>query len=189
MLHTHFILQPNFVHRLMKFLVEAVDWYYRHLRTWADDIDGGYVQYIGSGWMDKKIIGHLSNDAALLCSPEIYDEFAFPYESELIKKFSAVFYHVHNEKMHFIPKLAKLPGMKLLEVSNDPKMPGTLEDLDRIFAETGTANLMLHGTSDQVRSCIDHLKGRNVFLQITCQDRKEAEDIIGFVRNHSRKKS
>ncbi len=184
-----FILQSDFVHRLMKFLVDAIDWYYRHLRTWADDIDGGNVQYIGSGWMDKKIIGHLSNDAALLCSPEIYDEFAFPYESELIKKFSAVFYHVHNEKMHFIPKLAQLPGLKLLEVSNDPKTPGTLEDLDRIFAETGSANLMLSGTSDQVRACIDQLKERNVFLQVTCQDRKDAEDIVSFVRSHSRKTS
>jgi hypothetical protein len=183
-----FILQPDFVHRLMKFLVGATDWYYRRLRTWTDDIDGGNVQYIGSGWMDKKIIGHLSNDAALLCSPEIYDEFGFPYEAKLIENFNGVFYHVHNEKMHFIPKLAQLSEMKLLEVSNDPKTPCTLENLDHIFASTGSANLMLHGISDQVRSCIDQLKERNVFLQVTCQDRKDAEDIIGLVRNHSRKK-
>ena len=183
-----FILQPDFVHRIMKFLVEAIDWYYRQLRTWADEIDGGYVQYIGSGWMNKNIIGHLSNDSALLCSPEIYDEFAFPYESELVEKFCGVYYHVHNEKMHFIPQLAQLPGMTLLEVSNDPRTPGTLEDLDRIFAATGSANLMLHGTSDQVRSCIDQLKERNVFLQVTCQDRNDAEDVIAFVRRHSGEK-
>lgn len=184
-----FILLPDFVHRLMQFLVEAIDWYYRHLQKWADEIDGGNVQYIGSGWMDKNIIGHLSNDAALLCSPEIYDEFAFPYEVELVKKYSGVFYHVHNEKMHFIPKLAQLPGLKLLEVSNDPRTPGTLEDLDRIFAATGSANLMLHGSSDQVRSNIDQLKARNVFLQVTCHDRKDAEDIIGLVRKHSGEKN
>lgn len=180
-----FILQPDFVHRLMKFLVDAIDWYYRHLQNWADDIDGGNVQYISSGWMDKNVIGHLSNDAALLCSPEIYDEFAFPYEAELVEKFNGVFYHVHNERMHFIPKLAQLPGMTLLEVSNDPKTPGTLEDLDRIFAATGSANLMLHGTSDQVRSNIERLKERNVFAQVTCQDEKDAVDIIGLVRKHS----
>ncbi|MCU0645707.1 MAG: hypothetical protein MUC94_15795 [bacterium] len=180
-----FILQPEFIHRLMKFLVDVIDWYYRHLQKWADDIDGGSVQYIGGGWMDKNIIGHLSNDAALLCSPEIYDAFAFPYEVELAKKYRGVFYHVHNERMHFIPQLVQLPGLKLLEVSNDPRTPGTLEDLDRIFAATGSANLMLHGTSDQVRSCIDQLKTRNVFLQVTCQDQKDAEDIIGFVRKHS----
>ena len=183
-----FILQPEFVHRLMKFLVDAIDWYYRHLQTWTDDIDGGNVQYIGSGWMDKNIIGHLSNDAALLCSPEIYEEFAFPYESELVEKFNGVFYHVHNERMHFIPKLAQLPGMTLLEVSNDPKTIGTLDDLDRIFAATGSANLMLHGTSDLVRANIDQLKARNVFLQATCQDQKDAEDVIAFVRKHSGEK-
>jgi len=186
-LFTDFILQPDFVHRLMKFLVDAIDWYYRHLQAWADDIDEGNVQYIGSGWMDRNIIGHLSNDAALLCSPEIYDEFAFPYEAKLVKKFSGVFYHVHNEKMHFIPKLVNLPGLKLLEVSNDPRTLGTLEDLDRIFAETGSSNLMLHASSDQVRVCIDHLKERNVFLQVTCQDRKDADDVVLFVRRHSQK--
>jgi hypothetical protein len=99
-----------------------------------------------------------------------------------------VFYHVHNEKMHFVPKLAQLPGMTLLEVSNDPKIPGTLENLDQIFAATGSANLMLHGTSDEVRSCIDQLKARNVFLQVTCQDRKDAQDIIGLVRSYSKRK-
>lgn len=183
-----FILQPEFVHRLMKFLVEAIDWYYRYLRTWADDIDGGYIHYVGSGWLDNRIIGHLSNDAALLCSPEIYDEFAFPYEVDLVEKYGGVYYHVHNEKMHYVPKLAQLPGLALLEVSNDPKTIGTLEDLDRIFAATGTANLMLHGTSDQVRSNIEQLKDRNVYLQVTCQDEKDAEDIIGFVRKHSGEK-
>ncbi|MCI0496519.1 hypothetical protein L0Z72_16065 [candidate division KSB1 bacterium] len=180
-----FILQPDFVHRLMKFLVDAIDWYYRHLQKWADDIDGGSVQYIGSGWLDKKIIGHLSNDAALLCSPEIYNEFAFPYEAGLVQKFAGVFYHVHNEKMHFVPKLTQLPGLKLLEVSNDPKTISTLEDLDRIFAATGSVNLMLHGTSDQVRSNIEQLKERNIFLQVTCQDQKDAEDVIALVRTNS----
>ncbi len=185
-LYTDFILQPEFVHRIMKFLVDAIAWYYHHLCNWADTIKGGYVFYIGSGWMDSNIIGHLSNDTALLCSPEIYDEFGFPYEAALAKKYSGVFYHVHNEKLHFVPQVAQLPGMTLLEVSNDPRTPGALEDLDRIFAATGSAKLLLHGTSDQVRKSITQLKERNVFLQVTCRDRKDAEDIVAFVRNHSK---
>jgi hypothetical protein len=185
-LYLDFILRPEFVHRLMKFLAEAIPWYYRQLSSWADDIGGGHVFYFGGGWMDKEVIGHISNDAAMLCSPEVYDEFGFPYEAELAKKYRGVFYHVHNEKLHFVPRVAQLPGMTMLEVSNDPKTPGALDDLDRIFAATGSANLMLRGTADEVRASIDRLKERNVFLQVSCRDRAEAKDIIALVRDRSK---
>jgi len=185
-LYVDFVLQPDFVHRIMKFLVQAIPWYYRHLSGWADSIDGGHVFYMGSGWMDKHVLGHLSNDAAMLCSPKIYDEFGFPYEAELVKKYGGVFYHVHNEKLHFVPRVAQLPRMSLLEVSNDPRTPGALADLDRIFAATGSVNLMLYGTGDQVRASIDQLKKRNVFLHVSCRDLKEAQDIVAFVRDRSK---
>ncbi len=185
-LFADFIQQPEFVHRLMKFLVRAIDWYYRHLLTWADKIDGGYVFHIGSGWMGPNFLGHLSNDAAMLCSPQIYEEFGYPYEAELVKKYDGAFYHVHNQKLHFVSKVAELPDLALLEVSNDPKTPNALEDLARIFSATGSVNLMLQGTSAQVRSCIDALQERNVFLQVTCQDRNDGEDIVAFVRGHSK---
>jgi len=185
-LFTDFILQPDFVHRLMKFLAKAIDWYYRHLCDWADEIDGGFVQYIGNGWMGPNFIGHLSNDVAMLCSTQIYEEFGFPYEIELTKKYNGSFYHVHNEKLHFVPKVAELSGLRLLEISNDPKTRLALDDVERIFSMSGIANLMLHGTSDQVRNHVDKLKTRNIFLQVSCEDRKDAEDIIALVRDRSR---
>lgn len=188
-LFSDFLLNPEWVHRLMKFLVRAIDWYFHQLCLWADKIDGGYIYYIGSGWIPGNCIGHLSNDAAMLCAPAIYDKFGFPYEVELTQNYDSVFYHVHNEKLHFVPKVATIPGLALLEVTNDPKTPGSLEDLPRVFAATGTTNLMLSGTSDQVRTHIDELKQRNIFLQVSCLDRKDAEDIIGFVRRHSRENS
>jgi hypothetical protein len=185
-LYLDFLLRPEFVRRLMKFLVQAIPWYYGQLSSWADDIGGGRVFYFGGGWMDKDVIGHLSNDAAMLCSPEVYDRFGFPYEAELAKRYGGVFYHVHNERLHFVPRVSQLKGMKMLEVSNDPKTPGALDDLDRIFGATGSANLMLHGTADEVRASIDRLKERNVFLQVSCRDRSEAKDIVAFVRDRSK---
>jgi hypothetical protein len=180
------MLRPDFVHRMMRFLVEAVTWYYRQLSSWADYVKGGHVFALGGAWMEKNVIGHLSNDAAMLCSPQVYEEFGFPYEVELAKEFVGVFYHVHNEKVHFVPQVAQLPGLRLLEVTNDPKTPGALDDLDRIFAATSSANLMLRGTADEVRASIDRLTERNVFLQVSCRDRTEAQDIIAFVRDRSR---
>ena len=42
-LFTDFLLQPGFCHQLLSYLVGAIRWYYAHLWSWADDIDGGRV--------------------------------------------------------------------------------------------------------------------------------------------------
>jgi hypothetical protein len=75
-------------------------------------------------------------------------------------------------------------------VTNDPKTPPALEDLPRVLAATGGAtggaNLMLYGTSDQVRAHIDELKSRNVLLSVACRDRADADDIVAFIRARSK---
>lgn len=184
-LFVDFLLQPTFAHCLMEFLVGAIHWYYSHLIAWADEIAGGHVFAMGNGWMADRCVGHLSNDAAMLCAPEVYEEFGFPYERRLAAKYDRVFYHVHNAKIHFLPRVAKLPGLAMLQVANDPATTPAIENLSRILAATGSANLMLHAESDQVRSCIDELKCRNVFLRVSCHDRSDAEDLIALVRDRS----
>lgn len=181
-----FILQPDFCHQLMNWLVQAIQWYFGHLLSWADNIEGGFVFYIGGGWMPPNTIGHLSNDTAMLCSPEVYDQFGYPYEVRLVEKYNSVFYHVHNEKMHYVPRLAALPHLAMLEISQDPKTIAPIDDLTRIFQSTGSANLMLSATSNQVRERIDELRARNVFLQVVCKDRADADDIVAFVRDRSK---
>lgn len=185
-LFSDFIADPDFAHRLMAFLVSAMCWYYDQVLGWADEIDGGHIFMYHSSWMRAKTIGHMTNDAAMLCGPRIYDTYGFPYERQLTERYVGALYHVHNQKLHFAPKVAQLPNLSLLEVTNDPKTPPALEDLPRVLASTGTANLMLYGTSDQVRAHISELKVRNVLLTITCRDRADAEDIVAFVRAESK---
>jgi hypothetical protein len=181
-----FLLRPDFVHVLLTEIVIAIQWYFSRLCSWTDQINGSHIFAYGTSWMPPGTIGHLSNDAAMLCSPEIYDEFGFPYEQKLFENYSQVLYHVHNEKLHFLPKLVELSGMALLEITNDPTVPPTIEDLERVLAVTGSANLMLTMTSDQVRDHLDELESRNIFLQVECQDRCDAEDIIAFIRDRSK---
>ncbi len=181
-----FVLNPQDVHQLMTFLVPAIKWYYGHLCNWADRIDSGYVMHLGNSWIGPGFLGHISNDAAFLCSAAIYQEFGFPYEYALVKDFKNVLYHVHNEKMQFVPQVTKLPNLSLLEISIDPKTNDPIEELSNIYDLTGNANLMLHATSEQVRKHIYELKTRNVLLDIQCPDRADAQDIIQFVRSHSK---
>ncbi len=181
-----FVLNPQFIHKLMAFLVPAIKWYYGHLCNWADQIDGGYIMHLGGSWIGPGFLGHISNDAAFLCSAQIYEEFGFPYEYKLFQDFTNILYHVHNEKMQFVPQVTKLPNLTMLEISTDPKTKDPIEELSNIYAMTGSVNLMLHATSDQVRKHIAELKTRNILLDVQCQDRAAAQDIIQFVRSHSK---
>ena len=184
-LFTDFLDDPDAVHRLMKFFVTAIPWYYDQLVSWADAIEGGHIYRYTGSWMRDRCIGHLSNDAAMLCSTAVYDEFGFPYERDLIDRYETAFYHVHNEKMHYVPGLASLPKLALIEVTQDPKTAPLLTDLPRIFAATGSVPLLLGGTSDQVRAHLEELCQRNVFIHAACRDRADAEDLIRFVRDRS----
>jgi len=184
-IYVEMLTEPEKVHRLLKFLTEAEAWYFSQLRSWADEVEGGHFFTWAFGWAPNAI-GHLSNDAAMLCSYQVYKEFGYPYEVELVKDYECVLYHIHNEKLHFVPHLVELPNLALLEISNDPMMPAPIEDLPRIFAHTGKANLLLHATSDQVRDHIEELKVRNVFFDVSCRDRADAEDIVAFVREQSK---
>jgi hypothetical protein len=54
------------------------------------------------------------------------------------------------------------------------------------FLLTGSANLLLHARSSQLRAHIDDLKRRNCFLDVGCKDRQDAEETVAFVRKQSK---
>ncbi len=180
------LLDPAGVHKLMAFCTRALVWWYPRLLGWADQIEGGHIFMYTGGWMGPQGLGHITNDAAMLCGPAIYDQFAYPYERILCEGYNLVLYHVHNRQLHFAPRVAQLPHLALLEVTNDPNTAPALQDLPRVLGATGSANLMLHGTSDEVRTHLGELRERNVALSVTCQDRADAQDVIAFVRAQAR---
>ncbi len=184
-LFTDFLLEPQFAHRLMAFCTQAERWYYERLVSWCDAVEDGHVMSTGS-WMGPRCMGHLANDAAMLCSARIYEEFGFPYEAQLVAGYDTVLYHVHNEKMHFVPRLVQLPGLKLLEVTCDPKTPQPIADLPRIKSFAGDTNLRLVADSDDVRAHLEELKDRNALIEVRCRDRADAQDVLAFVRGMSK---
>lgn len=176
------VADPDLARALVKRVTALIPWYYDQLASWADDVAGGRVFHLGGFWAPPDTLGHLSNDAAMLCGPDVYAEFGFPYEAELARRYRHVIYHVHNEKMHFIPQLAQLPNLALLEVSRDPKTVHPLDDLQRILDATGDVALMLAASSDQVRAALPELARRNVVLDVTCRDAGDAADVVRVVR-------
>jgi hypothetical protein len=181
-----FLLEKEQTHRLMTWCTEAIRWYYPKLVSWADQIDGGNIFYYSGGWLGPRVLGHVSNDAAMLCSAQVYEEFGYPYEVRLMEDFGGLFYHVHTEKMHALPKTATLPRLMLMEMTPDPKSPPPVEDLKNIYTHTGQSALVIYATPEQIRRNVEQLKQRNVFLCARCQNHTEAQEIVRFVRKHSK---
>jgi hypothetical protein len=180
------LTEPDFVHRLMRCMTDASRWFHPRLLAWCDRVDGGYIYQFGGFWLPTSRPGHLTNDPAMMCSADVYDEFAFPYEKELAEYYDGSLYHVHNENMQYVPSVVRLPGLRVLQLSNDPKTTPVIEDLPRIYAMTGDLPLMMHATSAQVYRHIDLLKECNVCLRILCRDRQDADEAVRFVRAHSK---
>ncbi len=178
---------PQFVHEMMRFFTKAELWWYQRLLSWVEPLQDGYAVFLADFWFPNGF-SYMTNDAAMLCNEDIYREFALPYEQEICRQFPNVLYHVHNEKMHFVPLVASLPNIRLLQVSWDPKTKPQMEDLEHLFSVTGNVALMLHSlSSEQVRDHINELRQRNVFLLVDCVDKRDAQDVLAFVRSQSKR--
>jgi hypothetical protein len=182
-----FVDDPDFSHALMQRLTDLIPWYFDQLLSWCDEIEGGHAFMLGNIWMPNGTLGHLSNDAAMLCRSDVYEQFGYPYERPLIARYGRGLYHVHNQKMHYIPQLVRLPGLALLEVSHDPKTPPLLKDLGRILEATQSVRLMLSASSDDIRRHLPDLRGRSVCFLAQCTDAGDAADLVRLIRDRSRK--
>jgi hypothetical protein len=179
------LAEPEFAHQLLRLLTRAARWYYPQLASWASPVADGHV-FLGGFWVGPSAIGHLSNDAAMLCGPDVYETYGFPYECQQVAGYRHVIYHVHNEQMHFVPRVAALPGMARLDVAVDPKTLPPIQDLPRILAATGSANLRFAISSDLLRQNIGALTDRNFYLDVRCRSREDAVEIVRLVRDHSK---
>lgn len=180
------VLNPEFMHRLLRRMVEGSHWFFDHLLGWCDCVAGGYVYQFGGFWLPGTRPGHLTNDPAMMCGADVYDAFGFPYEQELAATYSGSLYHVHNANLRMVPRVATLPRLRVLQISNDPKITPVPEDLARLYAVTPPSlPLMMHATSDQIRAHLPELQQRNICLRVPCRDRADADDIVALVRDRS----
>lgn len=69
---------PGFVHALMERLTGLERSSYVRLYSWCHEVDGGQLHEVGQVWMAIPSLGHISNDAATLCSPAVCAESGAP---------------------------------------------------------------------------------------------------------------
>jgi hypothetical protein len=172
---------PEELHRLLAFCVDAGQWFLMKQKEVVGSFRGGTL--IGAGlWMPGNSIGHLSEDASVLCSPESYLEFGKPYTEQLVAPFDEANMHLHTAGVHAFEGIASIEKLQSFELAPDPKQPRGV----RIYQDTidlfQGRPMRLFINFDEIRENIGFLKQAKSVLHCGVDSIDEARAIVNYVR-------
>jgi hypothetical protein len=182
-LFTDFYDDPEFVHALMAYCVEAILWLERAQREIVDDVLGGTV--IWGTWMPGDVI-FMSEDATDLCSSRIYETFARPYTEAISQAVGGCYIHHHARGYHVHEAIAQVDGLRQLQISRDPNCAPPVARIEELYAWNGDVPLMTHCDARDVYEHIDAMKRGRLILQLTADDLDQARETIQFIRDQTR---
>ena len=160
---------PDFVHRLMQFLVKAKLHYERERAKFlgVDMKEQPTWKYI---YMDYREVGpsDLYNDEVdgALFSVDTYREFIFPYEEQLAKSYGGCrYYHSCGKMDTLLPQVGQLPGLKIVHVS-------AWTDVVKARAavpEGTTLQVVMHVQDDVMDATEPHMRERLMKVVDACR--------------------
>jgi hypothetical protein len=174
---------PEKVHELMNISADAIIWLEMELRKLVKSVLGGTVS--GSMWFPGEA-PFMSEDATDLCSAQLFKEFGFPYTQKVIDALGGTYIHHHAKGMHVHGEIAKLKGLKTLEISWDPNCPRPIEHLPEIYEWNGDVPLQTRCTAADVYKYIDDIKRGRIVLMLNVNSLEEAGEVVRFIRKHSK---
>ena len=175
---------PEAVHAFLAFCTECAVWTFRNQRPLASDVCGGVISGM-STWMPGTSIGHLSEDASCLCSPEMYEEFGLPYTADLVGRYDGALLHVHSLGRICIPLFCRMEKISVFQISGDPHQPEAI-DVYREYADAlRDRTVLLDMTPQEVRENIGFLRDRRTIVNLNAQSLREAEEILALVREQA----
>lgn len=174
---------PEKVHGLMKKSSEAILWLERELRRITKPIMGGTVT--ANMWFPGEA-PFFSEDVADLCSPEIYREFGAVYTQNVIGEIGGAYIHHHAKGLHVHKEIAKLRGLKTLEISWDPNCPRPVDRLEEVYGDSNGVPLMIRCTAQDVYEKIEEMKKGRLILMLNIKDLQEGREVMRFIRKNSK---
>ena len=180
-LFTDFYDSPAEVHRLLVFCTQACSFYLAHQKRAVPDLAGGTLSgcYV---WMPGNSVGHLSEDASVLCSPAQYREFGRPYTARLVAPFDHAFMHLHTAGVRAFPDILSIARIDFIELANDPNTPRGIEIYRRDPALFAGKVVKLFVTFAEIKAHCDFLRQAKTVLFCTVADAAEGRAALDFVR-------
>jgi Uroporphyrinogen-III decarboxylase len=121
---------PKEVHYIMNLLTEQfMEYYDAQLKIIDNPAFPGHSFPLGQTGLGISI----SDDNAVMLSPELYEEFCLPYYSKIAEHYNGLYLHCCGNFMHNLESILKIPKLKAINYHSSPK------DMDPIKAR-GTIN-------------------------------------------------
>jgi len=168
-------------------------WRYAHIfrditeSFWAQTplyCDGYYdAQY--QLWAPGPII-RMQEDAIAVYSPRLYRRLVQPLDRWLAESFSSAFMHLHSTSMFLLDQILEIEELRCLEVnyevtSGGPDVRGMLPYW-RAIQEAGRSLLIRASfTPDELRTLMDGLDPRGLYLYLMVEDLREVETLRPIV--------
>lgn len=175
--------EPEQVHALMGKCAEATVWLERELRGIAGDVCGGNVT--ANIWFPGPA-PYLSEDFTDLCSAESYRTFGFRHTQKVLDELGGAYIHHHAKGYHVHGVIAKLKGLKTLEISLDPNGPKPVEHLPELFEINAGMPLMIRCAARDVYEHIEDMKRGRLIIMLNIDNLCEGRDAVRFIRKNSR---
>lgn len=172
---------PEEVKKLLDFCVKAISWFMEKQIAAAGSFHYGIITGMDV-WLPGNSMGHLSEDTAALCSTDIYKEFGIPYTMDLVKNYKHIFMHTHALGIHTIPDIASIPGIDVIEISNDPNCPRAIEAYKKLEAVLKDKIVVVNLTLDEIRDNLDFLKRMRTIFWYDAADIDDAKAAVALVR-------
>jgi len=180
-LFTDFYEYPDELKDFLNLSLQAVVENAGMIRKALDNPWGGTFAF--NKWIPDGIL--LLEDAADLCSPQIYREFGMPYTQKVVACMGGAYIHHHSMRRQQYRNLASLNGLFVQQISSDPNCKRPLNDMEILLEEVGNIVVELECTAEEVYINIEDIKKGRVILTVDCSCKDEAHDLVHFVRSHS----
>ena len=127
--------EPELVHAVLSVLTDT---YKMMMDEWFDvfepndDINVHWERL----WHRGKIM--LRSDSAMNISPEMYEEFSVPYDTDLLKTYGGGAMHFCGKGDHYIELLTSIPGLTAINISQPE-----YNDMEKIYKNTVDKGIMI----------------------------------------------
>jgi len=136
------------------------------------------------GALGPKNAAYISEDVMDMSGPAISAQWGLPWSRRLRERLGTLMIHHHAMGLHVQRVIAQEMSDSLIQVSNDPNYPPTMDTFEQIYADSGDNAIMLDASPADIVKNIGRLKHVRAIL-MTGGEKKDVQKAIDAVRSVS----
>ena len=173
--------EPELVKKLASFCAEAIRFTIERQKAASGPVAEGYLTGFEI-WMPGNAIGHLSEDASCMMSPDSYEELFFDALKQTVAGYDNAMLHTHSLGRVMLPFFAQVPQISVIELSSDPNAPRAVE-VWREYRQTLRDKIVVTSpTLAELRENRDLFAESRCIVWYDAKDLSDAREAVEWVR-------